>query len=619
MHRWTRVGAMAFVLAGCCTPPAFAAPHNIILFVTDGLRSQIVDESTAPTLARLRAEGVDFRNSHSLFPTFTTANASALATGHGLGDTGDFSNSIFTAFPVQSAGGTVTPFLETNRTLREVDDHFGGNYLNEQTFVGAARLAGFSTAIIGKLGPAAIFDLASLREDGTLLIDDSTGREGGAKVPDEWLAAMKAARIEARSPGRGSNSDAGDNKTPGTWIPAYGLQQFFMEMAVRVVLPRFKAENKPFVLVFWARDPDGTQHNHGDSFGSLTPGVNGSTSLASIRSTDSALSAIEQSLKWLGLAETTNIIIAADHGVSTISKASKTSPAAAVTYEDVVPRELPIGFLAIDLTARLQKDDPAIRLFDPNAKNAVVDWKSGKHPLQGHGLIGKDAARPSVVIAANGGSDLLYIPAELPRRGAQRLARKIVAALVEQDYVSGLFVDTSRFGDIPGALALKDIGLVGSARTPVPAIVVNFTSFATDCGRDVSELCGVQIADTNLEQGQGMHGSFSRADTWNFMAARGPDFRSGFMDPMPASNADIGRTIAHLLELNIAAKGKLQGRVLEESLRDGKTAEVTTRTLESKPAANGLKTVLKQQAVGSTVYFTTGGFPGRTLGLEAER
>ncbi len=27
----------------------------------------------------------------------------------------------------------------------------------------------------------------------------------------------------------------------------------------------FKARNKPFVLVFWSRDPDGTQHNQGDS------------------------------------------------------------------------------------------------------------------------------------------------------------------------------------------------------------------------------------------------------------------------------------------------------------------------------------------------------------------
>jgi Type I phosphodiesterase / nucleotide pyrophosphatase len=66
--------------------------QNIVLCVADGLRSAAVSPETAPTMARIRAQGVDFRNSHSLFPTDTTANASAIATGHFLGDTGDFGN-----------------------------------------------------------------------------------------------------------------------------------------------------------------------------------------------------------------------------------------------------------------------------------------------------------------------------------------------------------------------------------------------------------------------------------------------------------------------------------------------------------------------------------------------
>jgi hypothetical protein len=37
--------------------------------------------------------------------------------------------------------------------------------------------------------------------------------------------------------------------------------------------------------------------------------------------------------------------------------------------------------------------------------------------------------------------------------------------------------------------------------------------------------------------------------------------------------------------------------------------------MESKPASNGLKTVLKYQTVGRTRYFDVAGFPGRTLGL----
>ena len=170
-------------------------------------------------------------------------------------------------------------------------------------------------------------------------------------------------------------------------------------------------------------------------------------------------------------------------------------------------------------------------------------------------------------------------------------------ALLEQDYVSGLFVNEKRVGKQPGALSMSDIGLIGTALTPLPTIVVNFRSFASDCQR-TQILCAREIADTRLQGGQGMHGSFSRADTWNFMAARGPDFRQGFADSMPASNADIGMTIAHLLGVQPAATGKLSGRVLQESFREGgKSPDVCTQTLKSQPAANGLATILKTQRV----------------------
>jgi predicted AlkP superfamily pyrophosphatase or phosphodiesterase len=103
--------AIVWLIVGSAAAAAAEAPHSLVLFIPDGLRAQIVDEKTAPTFARLRDEGVNFSNSHSLFPTFTTANASAFATGHYFGDTGDFSNTLFTNFAVQSAGGSVTPFL----------------------------------------------------------------------------------------------------------------------------------------------------------------------------------------------------------------------------------------------------------------------------------------------------------------------------------------------------------------------------------------------------------------------------------------------------------------------------------------------------------------------------
>src|SRR6266849_6018868 len=125
--------------------------RNIVIFVSDGLRSGSVNAEDAPTYYWVRTQGVNFANSHSLFPTFTTANASAIATGHYLGDTGDFSNTIYTGQPEFLNGtfgrppGTYTPYLENDAALADLDGQFDGNYLDEETLLGAARKHGFNT------------------------------------------------------------------------------------------------------------------------------------------------------------------------------------------------------------------------------------------------------------------------------------------------------------------------------------------------------------------------------------------------------------------------------------------------------------------------------------------
>ena len=178
--------------------------------------------------------------------------------------------------------------------------------------------------------------------------------------------------------------------------------------------------------------------------------------------------------------------------------------------------------------------------------------------------------------------------------------------LLAEDYVSGVFVD-DRLGSYPGTLPTSAIAFIGAAITPHPAIVVNFRSFDTGCS--LPERCTVEVADSVLQQGQGMHGSFSRADTSNFMAAYGPDFKRTFVDPAPVSNADVGMTIAKLLGLEISAKGSLIGRPMSEALRGGNVPVFTHRDLRSAPTPDGLATVLRTQHVGSTSYFDARGIP----------
>src|SRR5260370_19116147 len=117
-------------------------------------------------------------------------------------------------------------------------------------------------------------------------------------------------------------------------------------------------------------------------------------------------------------------------------------------------------------------------------------------------------------------------------------------ALLAQDYVSGLFV-ADALGRFPGALRLSAINFKGKAVTPQPTVVVNFRSFTTGC--DEPTLCAVTVADTRYQHGQGIHGSFSRADTMNFMAAIGPHFKSGVVHEEPVTNAEGAKTLAFIL------------------------------------------------------------------------
>jgi hypothetical protein len=100
------------------------------------------------------------------------------------------------------------------------------------------------------------------------------------------------------------------------------------------------------------------------------------------------------------------------------------------------------------------------------------------------------------------------------------------------------------------------------------------------------------------------------------MAAIGPDFKKEFVDEAPIGNADIARTLAHILKFDLPQKGELTGRVITEALAQGPaTVEFTRSVVDSPESAGGVKTTLSYQVVGQTRYFDAAGFPGRTAGL----
>lgn len=570
-------------------------PHNVIIFVADGLRYGSVEPGNMPNMARLKSKGVDFTDSHALYPTVTTVNASAIATGHYIGDTGDFGNSIYVGKPMISLNGSTMVFLENDTVLGEMNQKFGGNYLNETTLMAAAQADGWQTAIMGKVGPSRIQDPTAAADGSqTLIVDDATGHPGGLGLPLWFTAKMHQSFVAP--------------KAPKTNVPDIAQEVWLMKATTRIVLPHFRESDKPFLLLFWSRDPDFSQHNTTDSIGELDPGINGPSALAGDRNADTMLGELMAYLKKSGLDKTTDVFVTADHGFTTVVHASATSPSA--HFNPVSPLvDIPNGFLAIDLASKL-----GLPLHPPGDTGPPVDYSNGGKLPGGSGVLGSDPLHPEVVVAANGGSDLVYLPGMTARdpAPAKELAGTIIKFLATQDYVSGIFVN-DRLGKFAGALPMSDVGLIGSARTPQPAMYVNFRSFSTGCANPLQ--CTVEVADTSLATGQGNHGSFSRAETRNFMAAIGPDFKTRYDDTAPISNADITPTLAHLMGLEIAAKGSLKGRVISEALVGGRNVAVQHRVVKSAPGPDGIQTILDLETVGNTRYFDAAGFAGKTVGL----
>jgi arylsulfatase A-like enzyme len=643
-------GALGLALVLAQGLAAAGPRRNVVLFVADGMRHGSINPEDTPAHWTVRTRGVHFQNSHAAFPTVTMTNAAVLATGHPPGDTGIFGNSLWAGFASFDTGnfdllpGPPLPFLEDNRVLADLQGHFDGGALPSETLLALARANGYRSAAVGKLGPVPIQDLAAIAPaNGVfptalpgIIVDDSTGGAAGLPWPAELASQLRLDGFPAAAPSRSNGYEAsspfnngwsGDRSTPGTLAANVVQQEWLDEVTRRYVLPWLTQDaGVPFAMVYWARDPDATQHNQGDSLGTLFPGINGDTSRRAVRNADRSLGRL---LAWLDahpdVKANTDVLVSSDHGFATISRSQLDRSGRSTSREsarhdylgadgriDTLKGTLPYGCLALDLAYDLQ-----LSLFDPDQRShggrsyrqlrigssgELVPLTTWEHPAKGNALLGVSLRKPDgsdarLIVAANGGSDLVYVP----RHDRETVARVVERAL-GYDYVGSVFVDDA-YGELPGTLPLSAINLTGSARLPRPAIVVAFKVFYLNPD-DLQS--AIQLSDTSFQEGQGMHGAFGRDTTYNNMAAIGPDFKQGFVDPLPVGNGDVAPTLAHLMGVELPRRS-YAGRVLSEAFAG---AAVPTppphQSLRSK-AASGRQTVLEYQEHEGVRYLDAAG------------
>src|SRR5665647_1955069 len=143
------------ILAGCgggVTANQVAAPTRTIVMVWDGLRPDSVNATDTPNLFALRQSGVNFRDNHSTYPTFTMMNGSSFATGSFPKTSGFYGNTFWT--PPQGATNTIPVgtgasganqdyvdpvFTEDYQVLTTLNTYYGGSLLLVRTLFATAQ------------------------------------------------------------------------------------------------------------------------------------------------------------------------------------------------------------------------------------------------------------------------------------------------------------------------------------------------------------------------------------------------------------------------------------------------------------------------------------------------
>jgi arylsulfatase A-like enzyme len=106
----------------------------------------------------------------------------------------------------------------------------------------------------------------------------------------------------------------------------------------------------------------------------------------------------------------------------------------------------------------------------------------------------------------------------------------------------------------------------------------------------------------------GTHASLSRFDMHNTLIGSGPSFRSGFINELPSSNADVAPTILSIL--GVKPPQPMDGRVLSEALVGGKAPSGKPKTETAKASRTiGLRQwdqYLKTTTFGGAFYVDEG-------------
>ncbi|MEA3021921.1 MAG: hypothetical protein QOK01_773 [Alphaproteobacteria bacterium] len=585
-----------------------AAARRVIVFVWDGLRRDDVTPDNMPNYFALARSGVVFADHHAVYPTFTMMNSASIATGTYPGAHGFYGNVVYAPNARgKNAKGvdidfSAPAFIEDFGVVEAVRESYQGKLTLVSTMLQAAQAKGLTTAAIGKFGAAFIQDF---KRGGIILDEDAAMPLGLAKELQRAGYALPRNTVNAYE--AGALALANDNGDPTASIAVARLKDgqtanpldrsgalsrrgfaYLTGVFVDYILPT----KKPDLTIFWSKEPDATNHAYG-------PGTY--NAIDATRMNDEILGKVVNKIRELGWDQSTDIIITQDHNHSTVSGDVAHYPLRGIVDGEVGEHD-PYGYSVSGFvrTAELLARD-GLKAYDgagcrntPTLSGILFDG-SHLHPTMtdaeggvcGAGqkytstkyLVPKPFPAGGIVVAANAGSDYLFVPDHDPAS-----VKAAVASLQSRMQFGAIFV-SDRYGAIAGTLPMSLIKTEAAVAGRAPDIIVSFTY---DENVSVAGHPGISYASSVNRRGD--HGSFAPTDTHISLMAHGPSFKLGLYDTLPTANVDIAPTVAHILAMNMP---DTQGRVLDEALKGG--PRLTEYTVVAKTHASSKKTGLKMK------------------------
>lgn len=619
----------------------------LILMVWDGLRPDMVTQRDTPNLFRMAREGVRFDRHHSIFPTITMVNATALATGAPPGINGLEGNVFYLgagaapvvadtppATSVQAASSSppgISPagisqpessptnstistssiskqsngqmiFAEGAKAIVDLNgpNGFKGKLFGLDTIVQEVEREGGYVAVVGKQGPTAVFDN---RVESVVDGKDSLGQphRDYLFVSDDLAEpAAEAEKIKSAMPPE-SRSGVVDGER----------DSYFARIVAENALPaarRAADAGRPALIVLWQHNPDLTQH---------MAGLGTMPAMEALTMCDNNLMRVRAAVDSLGIGDRTDLIVVSDHGFATIK------------FRVVLSEML--------VSAGIKKS----------------------------------AESTDIIVAPNGGADLVYLsPTDFPTMESRRaMLQKIVDFAEAQEWCGPIFsrepaapveetdhrgrirsrAPKGYLGWIDGTFSQRIVGLYNAARSP--DLVISFREEPNSDNKNltgptnpafligqigqvstrnksaelVHPVKGLMYADTGTGQtfttGMGMHGAAGEREIHNFCAAAGPDFRRGFVDFNPTANIDVAPTITEILGIlpNIGPGGVVPtGRPMSEALLEGRHsaggAHTQTMTADLKLQGVEVITTIRVTFVGNEAYLDDSAVEHKPLG-----